>query len=95
MKTRLGFVSNSSSSSFVIDKHHLSPAQIEQIENHIAESKGMKTEYDGEVWACEGDKWDIEVVENAVRGSTFMDNFDMRWFLKQIGVTYEAILWDY
>jgi hypothetical protein len=35
MKTRQGFVSNSSSSSFVIDRKFLSPFQIEQIKDHI------------------------------------------------------------
>ena len=34
MKIRQGFVSNSSSSSFVINKINLSEKQIEQIKNH-------------------------------------------------------------
>jgi hypothetical protein len=37
MKTRSGFVSNSSSSSFIIEKRFLSPEQIKQIKNHKSE----------------------------------------------------------
>jgi len=36
LKVRTGFVSNSSSSSFVIDKKHLSKNQINLIHNHVA-----------------------------------------------------------
>ena len=35
MKIRNGFVSNSSSSSFIINKENLTPNQIERIKNHI------------------------------------------------------------
>jgi hypothetical protein len=38
MKLRIGFVSNSSSSSFVIDKEGLTKKQIEQIEQWVEES---------------------------------------------------------
>jgi hypothetical protein len=39
MKLRQGFVSNSSSSSFIIDKKHLSTEQIRAIKNHLEVGK--------------------------------------------------------
>lgn len=39
MKIRLGFVSNSSSSSFIIDKKNLTELQINLIKNHIEVAK--------------------------------------------------------
>lgn len=99
MKIRNGFVSNSSSSSFVIKKEYLSAVQVEQIENHIVISKGFPhpfdQEYFGHGW-CNNprDAWEIIVEENNVRGNTNMDNFDMRTFLNLIGVPEEAISWE-
>jgi len=39
MKIRIGFVSNSSSSSFVVSKKHLSLDQINKIKKHIEYAK--------------------------------------------------------
>ena len=43
MKIRNGFVSNSSSSSFIISKEYLSPHQIKQIRNHLEEAKKFQS----------------------------------------------------
>jgi len=94
MKMRRGFVSNSSSSSFVIPLEALSPRQVNKIENHIHFSQGMKTEYDNECWYNdEREAWRITVGADEVGGYTCMDNFDMRWFLTQIGVDPEDVEW--
>jgi hypothetical protein len=80
MKTRTGFVSNSSSSSFIIDKKHLTTQQIELIKNHSA-SEG-----------CD-DPWDVEEKGEYVVGSTWMDNFDMEKYLREIGVPMDKVEW--
>lgn len=94
MKKRTGFVSNSSSSSFVIGMSKLTANQVFKIERHI-ETANLDSYDEIEYKQC-GDNWDIEVTEDFVRGSTWMDNFDMRAFLKRIDVKDEDIRWgDY
>ena len=82
MKIRAGFVSNSSCSSFVIGKAHITELQIKLIHKHA------------EIGDDESNAWTIS--ENAVRihGFTIMDNFDMSAYLKDIGVEAEHIRWD-
>ena len=90
MKIRTGFVSNSSSSSFVISKHYLSPDQIAKIYNHIdaAKEAGMDAK-----WFCEYDAWNIKEDEDNISGETSMDNFCMSEFLEKIGISSTYITW--
>ncbi len=83
MKIRQGFVSNSSSSSFIIGKSHLTDEQLEKIKNHMELSKDMG------MWddlASKFDEWCVEDTGDYVKMSTSMDNFDMYEFLEKIGV---------
>lgn len=88
MKTRNGFVSNSSSASFVIDKNYLTPLQVACIHLHseLAEKLGG---YD----CGEYDAWHVDDRIGFIHLSTDMDNFDMRHFLKNtLGIPDEAIV---
>lgn len=88
MKYRFGFVTNSSSSSFVISKNVLTPMQIEAIKYHIYLASKINTDQFGRL-----DEWHIRESEHFIGGSTNMDNFDMREFLNYIGIPNGAISW--
>ena len=82
MKIRTGFVSNSSSSSFVIDKDKVSDYQRRMIYDHSGKA--------GE------DAWSIFETETKIHGSCFMDNFSMReWLIKVCEIKSEYIEWEY
>ncbi len=83
MKIRIGFVSNSSSSSFVVSKRYLSADQIDKIKKHIEYAKENFPQIS---WADPEQKWDIEETEEQIIMSTFMDNFDIEEFLLAIGI---------
>lgn len=80
MKLRSGFVSNSSSSSFLISLRDLTALQLVKLQQH--------TEVAGD------DAWTLTVGPDSVRGSTDMDNFDMCWFLSELGIDDSKIEWD-
>ena len=88
MKIRIGFVSNSSSSSFAIAKKFLTPEQIEKISYHAIAGEEMGME-----WA-RSDEWTIRSTEDIIGGETWMDNFDMHSFLTKIGVPMDKVEWS-
>ena len=77
MKTRFGFVSNSSSSSFVIKKQFLSPEQVAEILRPATKSEDM---WDG--WA----EWVLRETDTLITGYTYMDNFDYNDRFKAMGI---------
>jgi len=90
MKTRQGFVSNSSSSSFMIRLHKLTEGQIQQIlePNYATQNCGAEDGFPYE--------WTISIDRNGnrIEGWTSMDNFDMGEYLEDIGVPSNVIKWD-
>ena len=87
MKTRNGFVSNSSSSSFIISKNVLNEIQIDAIKNHASNLYFKRSGCD------KYDAWNISEDDLFIYGSTSMDNFDMEKFLSIIGVDLNTISW--
>lgn len=77
MKIRRGFVSNSSSSSFILDKKQMTDNQMEMMRKYINPSSE---------W------WDITEDENEFQGYTLMDNGDMRNYFKKINLLYSAVI---
>ena len=71
MKIRTGFVSNSSSSSFVISKQALTQEKITK----LLEYSGSKDNYDG---------WHIKEGKFFVEGYTLMDNGTIYDFIKSL-----------
>ncbi len=87
VKIRTGFVSNSSSSSFVVSLWKLTPEQVSKILDHQKWGKKLGMEYTE-------DAWSITLGKGLVRGETSMDNFDMAEFLRKIGVTTSSDQWS-
>ena len=77
MKVRNGFVSNSSSSSFVIDRNYVSSQTLGDIIGHADIAKE--------------DAWIITTTNTTVKCSTHMNNFDLREYVKELGVPESAI----
>jgi hypothetical protein len=82
MKIRQGFVSNSSSSSFIVKKCTLTPAQEVIMRNHrlISEEVGDAYNYP------EDGFWEISEHDDHYVCHTIMDNFDLREFLIDLGI---------
>ena len=88
MKIREGFVSNSSSSSFIIKKKDLSYEQMDNIRNHIEVGKRLGIEY-----ADPEDAWTIHETDSEISGCTIIDNFRIEELFRAIGVKDENITW--
>lgn len=87
MKIRYGFVSNSSSSSFIIRKSQLSEEQLEKLYSVCDSPIGSYS-----------DEWNIHEDGNFVRGSTYMDNGQdedgLEAWLKENGYPMGHFTWD-
>lgn len=78
MKIRKSFVTNSSSSSFVIDLSELTPYTVEVFKNpKLVEDQLIPTcDMTREEYMEEANKWDIREENGKLYGYTTMDNFD-------------------
>lgn len=106
---RNGFVSNSSSSSFVIKKDRLNDYQIQQIRNYqeVARKLGRydeikvpeeEKELERRIGKCGkfgyiDNYWQITETFTEIKGYTGMNNFDFGAFLDAIGVRNSDIEW--
>ena len=89
MKIRNGFVSNSSSSSFVIKKSVLSEEQLQMIRGHVDYKKYHYWDID------KIDEWNITESNDSILGYTIIDNFNMNRFLEEeVGVKDKDIKWE-
>ena len=92
MKIRNGFVSNSSSSSFVIPKDKLTEEQIQLIFDHSHEAEKHAEYFD---FGNSDDYWSISESEYYISGYCIMDNFDMyEYLIEYMKIPRELIKWD-
>lgn len=106
-KIRTGFVSNSSSSSFILSKNLLEDEQIDLIINHKEYSKeilerlnndkifkivsGVYHFSDYEFDATGWNEWNVKQSDNFILLETNLDNFNMEQYLEIIRATNSII----
>lgn len=90
MKLRLGFITNSSSSSFTINKKDLTSLQIILIEEHRYLSEKLLGY--GHGCSCSNER-NIADRGDCIEGYTSEDNFNMQEYLGAIGVNLYKVDW--
>lgn len=84
MKERLGFVSNSSSASFIVYKKNLKASTINKIKNpkHFAEKLNQEKDYN----FCTDNSWHIIEDDYLIEGQAIIDNYPINEYLEAIGL---------
>ena len=85
MKVRNGFVSNSSSASFILQVSKMSDLQIYAMFNLDAMTRALNIDF-------RDDGWTIKDAGEFIHGDTIMDNGAMTKFFKAIGLSEAAIV---
>lgn len=99
MKIRNGFVSNSSSSSFIVAINQLTEDQIEKLMTYPAEctfpGEWHSTDEFGKYYY--GDGWNIHKNDSGgfITGFTIMDNGDLaKYMTEECGIDLKLVEWD-
>jgi len=103
MKKRVGFVSNSSSSSFIIFKDALSKKRLDMVVNYqdwikffieLDEKKNEPENLINKFSYYDTDPWQIKVEDDFIFGETSMDNFSISDYFSHINIKPKYIKWD-
>jgi hypothetical protein len=86
VRIRQDFVTNSSSSSFIVLKKDLTDKQIEQMRNLNEEAKRLNLDLFEESY-----DWSITETDKLFKGWTFLNNFMIEDFFEAIGVDMDKV----
>jgi hypothetical protein len=92
MKIRTGFISNSSSCSFIINRHSVSNEKIEQIKQYVdcgnlekcRESSTRCIGCRDDFWEYNDQCWGIETTNETISCETSMANFDLYSYITRV-----------
>lgn len=88
MKIRDGFVSNSSSSSFVIVKSYLTSEQVDFVKNYVEEVEKCNEDLSCKEFVS---WWYMDEKKHQIKFTTSMNNFDLISFFEDNEIPSDAI----
>ena len=99
MKIRNGFVSNSSSSSFVVLKDAINSDQLDKILSYEKWVEFFISNDTNDILKelfeyCDDSPWNISEYEDFIFGETSMDNFNMEDYFDYIKIDKNYSKWD-
>lgn len=100
MKIRNGFVSNSSSSSFIIVREALSNKDEDMVINYedwikfFIKTHNSDNNLEDKFEYYDTDPWNIKVHDDYIFGETSMDNFNISSYFNFINIDKSYIKWD-
>jgi hypothetical protein len=91
VKIRSGFVSNSSSASFIIKISDITTEQFEEFKKRLVDIKNIPLiELSGTIY-CENDGWNIIVMDGEIYGATWCNNDEIWKLFEELNIPKDKV----
>lgn len=94
MKTRIGFVSNSSSASFVVWYKDITPVQLQAIKDLCKPRETCTPNLEMFLLPTKWDLWTVMFFDDQIVGDTLMDNGELKPVFLSLGIPGSAVHWE-